>query len=150
MNQRSAGQALSKPASDLEVAGEIWRQWRSWPFSLGMVLGASGYHVAEAWAGVNTILTCVSAWEGSYLGHCRTQIWCYRAILQTSWIFCLCSMWFSKHITTEGMFTLLIVVCWWCRVGISEWPLLGKLAWVAEKSSHRKQSLEHAHLPYFL
>lgn len=48
MNQRSAGQALSKPASDLEVAGEIWRQWRSWPFSLGMVLGASGYHVAEA------------------------------------------------------------------------------------------------------
>ena len=36
-NQWSAGQALSKPVSDLEVAGESWGQLRSWPLSLGMV-----------------------------------------------------------------------------------------------------------------
>lgn len=45
-NQWSAGQVFSKPVSDLEVVRGSWGQLRSWPLSLGMVLGASGYPVA--------------------------------------------------------------------------------------------------------
>lgn len=147
-NQWSAGQAPSKPVSDLEVAGESWGQLRRWPLSLGMVLDTSGYPVAGTWAGMNTVVSLCE--KGVIWAIIRTQIWHYRAILQARLIFCLCSMWFCKHIVTEGMFTLLILVCWWCWIEISEWPLLGKLAWVAEKFSHRKQSLEHAYLPCFL
>jgi len=59
-NRWSTGQALSKPISDWEVAGESWGQIRNLPLSLGMVLGASGYPVAGTLAGVNTVFMSCS------------------------------------------------------------------------------------------